>query len=359
VRAGAGAGAGARGRVNANATARSAPDARGRPIAERIGSAVEQLAVLVGAGVTPQHAWAYVAEGSLDPVVIDTVARIDRGVPIADAIGASAGVRLRQEKPLSAPALASAGARARAAGGRRGEGGEAAKQIWRVLAAAWFVATEAGAPLGRCLSDIADSLCAVGQVEREVEAALSGPAATTRLVTALPAVSVVSGWVLGLDTIAVLVGSFAGITCLVAGLVLMVLGRAWSSLLVRRARRVDPAPGITLDLMAVAVAGGGSLTRATALVDLALDRFGLDRGADAESIRSVLTLASRAGAPPADLLRSEAQRVRRDSVGAASRGAAALGVWLMLPLGVCVLPAFMLLAVAPVVIGVLASTAWA
>jgi tight adherence protein B len=321
---------------------------------------VEQLAVLVGAGVTPQHAWAYVAEGSLDRVVLDTVARIGRGVPIADAIGAAAGVRLGQEKPLSAAALASAGARARAARPRvdGGEGG-AAEQIWRVLASAWFVATEAGAPLGRCLSDIADSLRAVGQVEREVEAALSGPAATTRLVTALPAVSVVSGWVLGLDTIAVLVGSFAGITCLVAGLVLMVLGRAWSSLLVRRARRVDPAPGITLDLMAVAVAGGGSLTRATALVDLALDRFGLDRGADAESIRSVLTLASRAGAPQADLLRSEAQRVRRDSVGAASRGAAALGVWLMLPLGVCVLPAFMLLAVAPVVIGVLASTAWA
>jgi tight adherence protein B len=218
------------------------------------------------------------------------------------------------------------------------------------------VATEAGAPLGRCLSDIADSLRSVGQVEREVDAALAGPAATTKLVAALPVVSVASGWLLGLDTAGVLFGSPAGIACLIAGLLLMALGRLWSSRLLRRARRLDPAPGLSLDLVAVAVAGGGSLTRATALVDQATTRFGLDRGSDPEAIGSVLALSARAGAPPADLLRSEAVRVRRDAVSAASRRAAALGVWFMIPLGICVLPAFMLLAVAPVVIGVLTST---
>ncbi|MGD8168307.1 hypothetical protein ACEXOS_013875 [Herbiconiux sp. P16] len=111
--------------------------------------------------------------------------------------------------------------------------------------------------------------------------------------------------------------------------------------------------------MAVAVAGGGSLPRARRLVGETMARFGLDAGGDSSAVDSVLALAARSGAPPGELLRHEAARVRRDAVSRATERAAALGTWLMLPLGVCVLPAFMLLAVAPVLIGVLTSTDFA
>ena len=305
-----------------------------RPPAEQIGAVVERLAVLVGAGVSPATAWGYVAEGANDRMLLAVTRRIERGAPIADAIAASSA-----EAPPHAR-------RADAAGG----------DPWKVLAAAWSVATETGAPLGRCLGDIADSLRAVGRVERETAAALAGPAATTRLVAVLPLISLASGWLLGLDTGAALLGSPAGIACLALGLLLMVAGRLWSGALLRRARRVDPAPGLMLDLVAVAVAGGGSLPQATMLVGETMVRFGLDAENDAAAVESVLILAARSGAPPGDLLRNEAARVRRDSVGQATERAAALGTWLMLPLGVCVLPAFMLLAVAPVLIGVLSAT---
>ncbi|MCS5735525.1 type II secretion system F family protein [Herbiconiux daphne] len=332
-------------------SSRQAREIRTRPAAEQLGAVVERLAVLIGAGVTPQNAWSYVAESSVDPTVRAIAARVERGAPIAAAVGAAAVGAL--------PRLELGRGRGSASAARVKRGGAAGMgAAWATVAAAWSVATETGAPLGRCLADIADSLRAVGQVEREIDAALAGPAATTRLVAALPVMSLASGWLLGFDTAGVLFGSPAGVTCLVGGLLLMAAGHVWSSRLLRRARQLAPAPGLALDLVAVAVAGGGSLARATAFVDDTMSRFGLERGADDHAVESVLSLAARAGAPPAELLRSEAARVRRDSVSAANRRAAALGVWLMIPLGLCVLPAFLLLAVAPVVIGVLSSTAF-
>ncbi|WP_382307655.1 type II secretion system F family protein [Herbiconiux sp. UC225_62] len=305
-----------------------------RPAAEQIGAVVERLAVLIGAGVSPTAAWAYVTEGAHDRMLLTVAHRIERGAAVADAIVSSTG-----DLPRAAPKRADRSA-----------------DPWLVLAAAWSVATEAGAPLARCLGEIADSLRAVGRVERETAASLAGPAATTRLVAVLPVISLASGWLLGLDTGTALLGSPAGLACLALGLLLMAAGRFWSGALLRRARRVDPAPGLMLDLVAVAVAGGGALPRAKNLVGETMHRFGLDTERDAAAVESVLVLASRSGAPPGELLRAEAARVRRDSVSRATEKAAALGTWLMLPLGVCVLPAFLLLAVAPVLIGVLSAT---
>ncbi len=63
-----------------------------------------------------------------------------------------------------------------------------------------------------------------------------------------------------------------------------------------------------------------------------------------------LGLAARAGAPGAALLRDAATELRRRRAREAQRRAAALGVRLVLPLGVCALPAFALVGVVPVVL---------
>ena len=70
----------------------------------------------------------------------------------------------------------------------------------------------------------------------------------------------------------------------------------------------------------------------------------------------MLELSARAGAPVAELLKAEAFRVRRAARADGTARAAALGVRLMLPLGVCVLPAFVLLGVAPLMISVISGT---
>ena len=58
----------------------------------------------------------------------------------------------------------------------------------------------------------------------------------------------------------------------------------------------------------------------------------------------------------ADLLRAEAARRRRTARADGAARAAALGVRLMLPLGVCVLPAFVLLGVVPLIVSVVTGT---
>lgn len=67
-------------------------------------------------------------------------------------------------------------------------------------------------------------------------------------------------------------------------------------------------------------------------------------------VRDALGLALRAGAPGAELLRDAAAEVRRRRAREAQRRASALGVRLVLPLGVCALPAFVAVAVVPVVL---------
>lgn len=291
----------------------------------------------------------------VDAVIARVVHDIEAGRPVADAIGAAGRGLVRG--PV---ARASEGGRQSS---RTGDGGRlctrasgfTGEAAWSALAAAWFIASEAGAPLAACLDDIACCLLAAGEVERDTAAALAGPVATTRMVIALPLVSIVAGAVLGLDTLRILFTTPAGVGCLVAGGVLLLMARAWSARLLRGARRIDAVPGLALELVAVAASGGGSLHRAVELVDEALGRFEVVAANDPRAVGDVLRLAARAGAPPGDLLKAEAMRVRRDAVGLAKRRAAALDVWLMMPLGVCVLPAFVLFAVVPVVVGVIST----
>ncbi|MDZ5077072.1 type II secretion system F family protein [Nesterenkonia sp. HG001] len=66
-----------------------------------------------------------------------------------------------------------------------------------------------------------------------------------------------------------------------------------------------------------------------------------------------LSFAHATGAPTAELLQVGARQLRRRRRHAAERRAEELGVKMVLPLGACFLPAFILLGVIPVVLGLL------
>lgn len=70
-------------------------------------------------------------------------------------------------------------------------------------------------------------------------------------------------------------------------------------------------------------------------------------------VRQGLRFATSTGAPSAALLHAHAAQLRRRHNRATERRAAALGVQLVLPLGLCSLPAFICLGVVPVVLGLL------
>jgi len=280
-----------------------------------VATVAQRLAVLLAAGVSPASAWAHVAASTNSLVA----RRVAAGVALDEAAADTTGLQ---------------------------------PEAWRGLAAAWSVATESGSPLAPALRDYALSLRELGEAQRDARVALAGPVATARMVMALPAVGVLFGIALGFDTLATLFGTPVGWTCLAVGCGLLLLAARWNARLVRSARPASATPGLACELMAIAMAGGTSLDRARAIVGRALVRFDVA----AEEVESVLELSRRAGVPAAELLRSEARERRAAARSAAHERAAALSVWLMLPLGLCVLPAFLVLGVVPLLVTVITST---
>jgi tight adherence protein B len=177
------------------------------------------------------------------------------------------------------------------------------------------------------------------------------------MVSFLPLVGLLFGAVLGFDTVGALTGNPVGWGLLAGGALLMGFGAAWNRRLARRARPSGSTPAVELELLSVALSGGAAIPIAQDIVTEARRRF-LPVGEDsaASGIGRILALSARAGIPAGGLLRSEADRQRRDARSAGQAAAASLAVRLMLPLGVCVLPSFMLLGVAPLVLVIVSST---
>jgi len=211
------------------------------------------------------------------------------------------------------------------------------------------VATTVGAPLSESLRDVASALRDGQRTADDIRVALAEPASTARLLGWLPLVAVVLGLALGFDTALVLATTPIGLACLVAGVVLMAIAHRWNAALVRRAAAAPGIPGMAAELTAIALAGGSSIDRARGLVR---EATGDAAGADVDE---VLALSRAAGVPAVELLRSSAWLARHRARTDGRLRAARLSARLLLPLGVCTLPSFLLLGVAPMMLSILSS----
>jgi tight adherence protein B len=290
----------------------------------------ERLAVLLSSGLGPSSAWQYVSDGAgrrrsaVDDRITRVAAAVVDGEHVPDALLAESS---------------------------RGTNDEA----WRAVAAAWAVSARSGAPLAPALRSFSDALRSLAQSRREVDTALAGPLVTSRIVLALPLAAVALGSALGFDVIGVLFGSPVGFVCLGLGGALALCAVLWVSRLAAGARRGPMAPGLAAELVAIALGGGSSGEAAVELVTAAVERAGLDLSVSAD-VWHILDLSRRAGVPAGELLRSEAESSRRAARAEGAARAARLGSLLMIPLGVCVLPAFLVLGVVPMVLSLLSST---
>lgn len=275
---------------------------------------VQQLAVLLQAGASPASAWRHLAASGLAPQAAPVSAAVDGGASIADA--------LRERGPA-----------------------------WSGLATAWQIADVVGAPLAGALRTYAEAVRDAAQTADDVRVALSEPAATARLMGWLPPLGLALGLALGFDPLGALVGGPIGWACLAGGSLLMFAARGWTASLVRRAQPPPGVPGLEAELLAVALGGGVSIDRASALVGAAMgEGSGVVR---VSRLDGILALSQAAGVPAAELLRADAARSRREARTAGRLSAARLSSRLLLPLGACTLPAFILLGVAPMAIAVM------
>ncbi|RGE19376.1 type II secretion system F family protein [Leucobacter sp. wl10] len=228
---------------------------------------------------------------------------------------------------------------------------------WRVIAVAWALAEESGAPLAPALERIGGALRAIEQLRGRRTVLLSGPRATVRLVSALPPLALLLGGLLGFDPLPVLL-SPAGAVLVTIGIALLLSGITWGRALHRSVERSDRIAGLELELVWIALGGGAhpraACRRAVDRVDdigaewVAFDSFGREG-----TLAAVIGAAARSGTPIGPMLLEEASAGRIRAQAELEREAERLGVRVLVPLGVCVLPSFIVLGVVPVLISMI------
>ena len=276
--------------------------------------ALSELAVLLGAGLTPDRAWEEVAIRRGPESVPGQIWRRRReGEHLADAVRDST----RDQSPA-----------------------------WRTVGAAWEVARVSGAPLGPALTSLAEGMRDQDRTTRQVDAELAAPQATLRLVGLLPFLALAGGALGGVDTLGVLVGTTPGLIALVAGLLCLGLAWWWMRLMVQRVMQKRRPPSPRTDVFLVALGGGVNPQRALVEVDRVMGEWGLEASVT-EELEELIALSRRAGVPIATLARAQVNHDRDVEATEATRAVGALSVHLVLPLGILVLPAFVLIAVFP------------
>lgn len=216
---------------------------RAKPGTSPMTLVVQQLAALLKGGRTPARLWdelwlVYGAAGqSTQPLHLHSAPAVihpSKSPPPSFPGGLSAG---------SVAVLCSA--RAAAASGtpvseaiRRTLppiGGDREDRIWSDLAACLDIAEASGCPLADVLSRFAAQLEVEDDADAARQTALAGPKATVTLLTWLPLMGLGLGTALGVDPLAILLGTPLGLAVLAAGIALTVAGRIWSARLVATA----------------------------------------------------------------------------------------------------------------------------
>lgn len=246
----------------------------------------------------------------------------------------------------------------------------------------------AGAPLATSLERAAE------HAEERIDAllgrqsALAAPRATGRILSWLPLLGLGLGVLMGSDPVGVLTGSILGALTGLFGLGLAFAGRRWTAALVHRAEVESTRAGHTggeqalnaptvdtalvLELLAAQLRAGlaplaalGTLAEALNSRPLHTVCQRLQMGSGWGSawsgsaagtfgeLRDALAPAYTGGAPSTALLLSLADAHRLNERRAAERAAGKLSVALVVPLGLCSLPAFICLGIVPIIISLL------
>ena len=289
---------------------------------------------------------------------LDAIAgQVDRlaALAAAGATTAAAFRYLAAAESESTAALAAAAARAASDGRPIAAAFVEAEPVWRRVGVTVALAVDTGAPLAPVLRAAAVGARSTVDLQRAVAESVAGPAASARLVLVLPPAALLLGWAFGFDVPGVLLGDPLGLVLLVVGLALLLAARTWSARLVRAASVMSWTVGLRLELVATAVRAGLPVPRAQALADAAAAECGLEVPQGPE-LEDVLRFAAEAGLPVVALLDAEADRLRRGALAEARLRATVLAARLLLPLGLLVLPAFLLLGAVPIGLAVLRSS---
>lgn len=99
--------------------------------------------------------------------------------------------------------------------------------LWRSVAACWEVSETSGAGLAVALERLTTAARSAEEVRVQLQAHLSAPRATARMLALLPAIGILLGISLGGDPLGWLLGTGIGRLCLAGGVALTAVGLWW------------------------------------------------------------------------------------------------------------------------------------
>jgi tight adherence protein B len=226
----------------------------------------------------------------------------------------------------------------------------------------WKLATKLGGPIVLTLNRITDVFERKLKNQNEVHLAFAGPQATAKLVMWLPILALVLAQLVGMNPFAAIFGSLLGGLSVSLGTGLMVAGRQWTRRLLSRAL---PSPddvvaidrGAFLDCVLIGLQAGLPLDQAkeSALAEFENTFLVKPLQENFVALTEAAELSRNTGAALTAILFSKADAFREEQRFEIATRISKLGVQLMIPIGVAVLPAFVLLSIVPIAISLLSN----
>lgn len=196
-----------------------------------------------------------------------------------------------------------------------------------------------GGPLVGSLQRFAQVLRKREELTEEIQIAATGPKASARLVMSLPWLVLVGGAVSGMPVLRLFVSSWVADASVALGLLLYWLGNRWIARILENGQPTSLDPGFNLELLAISVGAGFPL-------GMAAKELGV-----AESEIEFLGNET----PTMQLLTERADELRMLSYAADRKRIQKTAVAVLWPLGVTVLPAFVLVAIVPLALAMVVS----
>jgi tight adherence protein B len=219
----------------------------------------------------------------------------------------------------------------------------------------WEVANQSGGQIATALERLGQVFSNQQRQLAELELAFSSPKATANLVLWLPIASMLLGQLLGISALEATLSSRLGVIALGLGALLLIFARIWSGKMLLRARPSSVDPARYLDAVVIGLGAGLPPETARTLADK-LGQIQLQATLSEVEIRDLsesMALSRKTGIALTEILSAKADAVRQSFWHGETQKLSKLSVNLMIPLGLAALPAFILLAVVPMGLGLM------
>lgn len=193
----------------------------------------------------------------------------------------------------------------------------------------------AGGPIANTLDRFASVLGTREQAFRELELAIAGPKASSRLVLSLPLLVFLGAGIAGIPIIRVLATSSVVWISLAVGFGIFWLGSRWTNRILKKSEPELGDPGMPLEALGIALKAGLPLSVAAELVGN-IETAELQEISISSGIALSQLVQDRADNLRLEQFNQDRMKIQKSSVAV---------LW---PLGLTVLPAFVLIAIVPV-----------